>query len=131
MSSAENGKQASLPVIAITMGDPAGIGPEVIAKALAHKEVHENCLPLVVGDLKRMETAVRITKSPLSGEKIDNPTRLKADRTKLYCLGLTPLSPDLPFGKLAAEGGQAAYQYVKKAAELSMAGGISAIFNSS
>ncbi len=127
MSSAENGKQASLPVIAITMGDPAGIGPEVIAKALAHKEVHENCLPLVVGDLKRMETAVRITKSPLSVEQIDNPTGLKADRTKLYCLGVTALSADLPFGKLAAEGGEAAYQYVKKAAELAMAGEIDAI----
>src|SRR5260221_3397821 len=74
-----------------------------------------------------METAVRITKSPLSVEQIDNPTGLKADRTKLYCLGVTALSADLPFGKLAAEGGEAAYQYVKKAAELAMAGEIDAI----
>ncbi|MGA8478901.1 MAG: 4-hydroxythreonine-4-phosphate dehydrogenase PdxA [Chthoniobacterales bacterium] len=127
MNSAENERQASLPVIAITMGDPAGIGPEVIAKALAHKEVYEKCLPLVVGDVKRMETAVRITKSALAVEPIKNPAELKADRTKLYCLGVTALSPDLPFGKLAAEGGEAAYQYVKKAAELAMAREIDAI----
>lgn len=127
MNSAENEKQASLPVIAITMGDPAGIGPEVIAKALAHKEVYEKCLPLVVGDVKRMETAVRITKSALAVEPINNPAELKADRTKLYCLGVTALSPDLQFGKLAAEGGEAAYQYVKKAAELAMAREIDAI----
>src|SRR5690242_19728549 len=106
MNSAENEKQASLPVIALTMGDPAGIGPEVIVKALVHKEVHERCLPLVVGDVKRMETAVRITKSPLSVEQIDNATELKADRTKLYCLSVTALSAELPFGKLAAEGGE-------------------------
>jgi len=127
MNSAEDEKQASLPVIAITMGDPAGIGPEVIAKALAHKEVHEKCLPLVIGDVERMETAVRITKSPLSVEQIDNAIELKADRTNLYCLGVTALSADLPFGKLAAEGGEAAYQYVKKAAELAMAREIDAI----
>jgi 4-hydroxythreonine-4-phosphate dehydrogenase len=127
MNSAENEKQASLPVIAITMGDPAGIGPEVIAKALAHKEVHEKCLPLVIGDVETMETAVRITKSPLAVEQIDNAIELKADRTRLYCLGVTSLSADLPFGRLAAAGGEAAYQYVKKAAELAMAGEIDAI----
>src|SRR5260221_2547511 len=74
-----------------------------------------------------METAVRITKSPLSVEEIAMPTGLQADRTKLYCLGVTALSADLPFAKLAAEGGEAAYQYVKKAAELAMAGEIDAI----
>src|SRR5258708_16375792 len=114
MSSAENGKQASLPVIAITMGDPAGIGPEVIAKALAHKEVHENCLPLVVGDLKRMETAVRITKSPFSVEQIYNPTGLKADRVKLYFLGVTALSADLPFFNLSREGCEMSYPHAQK-----------------
>ena len=127
MNSTENEQQESLPVIAITMGDPTGIGPEVIAKALAHKEVHERCLPLVVGDVKRMEAAIQITKSPLRVEQINDPAELTADRTKLYCLGVTALSSDLPFGKLAAEGGEAAYQYVKKAAELAMAQEIEAI----
>src|SRR5258708_20307297 len=97
MNSAENEKQASLPVIAITMGDPAGIGPEVIAKALTHKEVHEKCLPLVIGDVERMETAVRITKSPLSVEQIYNAIELKDNPTKLFFLGATPRSPTLSF----------------------------------
>src|ERR1700746_3575942 len=114
MNSTEKKKQESLPVIAITMGDPAGIGPEIIAKALAHKAVHDRCRPLVIGDVKRMEKAIQITKSPLRVKEISNPAELKADRTELYCIGVTALSPDLPFGKLAAEGGEAAYQYVKK-----------------
>jgi 4-hydroxythreonine-4-phosphate dehydrogenase len=127
MNSTENEKPESLPVIAITMGDPTGIGPEVIAKALAREEVYKRCLPLVVGDVKRMETAVQITKSPLRVEQISDPAELTADRTKLFCLSVTALSSDLRFGKLSAEGGEAAYQYVKKAAELAMAHEIDAI----
>jgi 4-phospho-D-threonate 3-dehydrogenase / 4-phospho-D-erythronate 3-dehydrogenase len=127
MNRTENEKDESLPVIAITMGDPTGVGPEVIAKALAHKEVHERCLSFIVGDLQRMETAVRITKSPLRVEQINKSNELQPDRTKLYCLGVTELPPELPFGKLAAVGGEAAYQYVKKAAELAMAHEIDAI----
>src|SRR4030088_3810412 len=98
MMNSTNEKPESLPVIAITMGDPTGIGPEVIAKALAREEVYKRCLPLVVGDVKRMETAVQITSSPMRVEQISNPAELSADRTKLYCLGVTALSSDLPFG---------------------------------
>ena len=48
------------PTIAITMGDPAGIGPEIIMKALAHPEVHALCRPLVIGDAGRLRQAGRI-----------------------------------------------------------------------
>jgi 4-hydroxythreonine-4-phosphate dehydrogenase len=74
-----------------------------------------------------MKTAVQITKSPLRVEQIKNPDQVTTDRTKLFCLGVTALSADLPFGKLTVEGGEAAYQYVKKAAELAMAYAVDAI----
>jgi 4-hydroxythreonine-4-phosphate dehydrogenase len=119
--------EESLPVIAITMGDPTGIGPEIIAKALTHPEVHERCRPLVVGDVKRMEKAIQITRSPLRVKEISNPAELKADRTKLYCIGVTALPTDLPFGKFSAQAGEAAYQYVKRAAGLAIAHEINAI----
>ncbi len=92
MNSTEKEKPESLPVIAITMGDPTGIGSEVIAKALVREGVYKRCLPLVVGDVKRMETAVQITKSPMRVEQISKPAELTADRTKLYCLGVTALA---------------------------------------
>ena len=47
------------PILAITMGDPAGIGPEIIVKALNNKETYEKCRPLVTGDASVMEWAVR------------------------------------------------------------------------
>ena len=45
--------------IAITMGDPAGIGSEVIVKALSHLEIYEKCIPVVIGDRVALEDAVR------------------------------------------------------------------------
>src|SRR5918994_2042141 len=48
---------AMRPLLAITMGDPAGIGPEIVLKALAHADVFERCRPLVIGDRRIMERA--------------------------------------------------------------------------
>ncbi|HET6224241.1 MAG TPA: 4-hydroxythreonine-4-phosphate dehydrogenase PdxA, partial [Dongiaceae bacterium] len=45
------------PILAITIGDPAGIGPEVVLKALRHDEVYRHCRPLVVGDQRILERA--------------------------------------------------------------------------
>ena len=44
--------------IAITMGDPAGIGPEVVVKALAEKSVYEKCIPVVIGDYEALRDAI-------------------------------------------------------------------------
>ena len=57
---------AEQPIIAITMGDPCGIGAEVIAKALARPEVAEWCTPLVVGNVDIMRRAVDLTGTKLS-----------------------------------------------------------------
>ena len=47
------------PILAITMGDPAGIGPEIIVKSLNMKETYDKCRPLVTGDADVMEWAVK------------------------------------------------------------------------
>jgi 4-phospho-D-threonate 3-dehydrogenase / 4-phospho-D-erythronate 3-dehydrogenase len=52
----------SLPIIGITMGDPAGVGPEVIVKALDHRWPYEVWRPLVIGDAKRLKVAAGILK---------------------------------------------------------------------
>lgn len=51
------------PVIGITMGDAAGIGAEIIVKSLTHKNIYEECQPIVIGDAKILSRAVEITKS--------------------------------------------------------------------
>ena len=49
------------PIIAITMGDPASIGPELSVRALAEEEVYQECKPLIVGDKSMLEKALNIT----------------------------------------------------------------------
>ena len=62
------------PVIAITMGDPCGIGPEVISKALAHKEVYDACRPVVIGNSWCMEQAVELTGRTLRVREVESPS---------------------------------------------------------
>ncbi|HZR08162.1 MAG TPA: hypothetical protein VFA79_06240, partial [Myxococcales bacterium] len=61
------------PIVAITMGDPAGIGPEIIMKALAVPEVYEISRPLVIGDARRLAKAGKIVGSRLSIRTINDP----------------------------------------------------------
>ena len=58
-----NRPTGDLPIIAMTMGDAAGIGPEVIMKSLAHPELHEQCRPLVIGDAERFQAVGLIQQS--------------------------------------------------------------------
>ena len=58
--------------IAITMGDPAGIGPEIIVKALSHVEVYQKCIPIVIGDYEALADAVHICGLPLELNEVSN-----------------------------------------------------------
>jgi 4-hydroxythreonine-4-phosphate dehydrogenase len=94
-------------VIAITMGDGAGIGPEIIVAALAETDLET----VVIGDGMRLEQAAEIM-------QVDPPRNL---------IDLDLLPDDLPWGEISAEAGEAAYQYVKRAAEMALAHEVDAI----
>ena len=115
------------PIIAITMGDPAGIGPEVIMKSLAHPELYQRCRPLVIGDAERLRQAGKIAGVKLTVNPVQSPSQgaYKAGTADVIDLRVVP--PDLPFGKMAAAAGEAAYRFVEKAAQLVKAGKADAI----
>ena len=69
-----------LPLVAITMGDPAGVGPEVTAKALARDEVWACCRPLVVGDLGVMSRAGDLTGCGGDYNGVSRATEVRYDR---------------------------------------------------
>jgi 4-hydroxythreonine-4-phosphate dehydrogenase len=121
----------SKPTIAITMGDAAGIGPEIIVKALGDPCVHENCRPIVIGDAKILERANRIVGSNIRLNRVDPSSRLRdadlEDAGSIHCLDLDLLSADLPFGILCSAAGGAAYEYVKKAVSLACKGEVDAV----
>jgi 4-hydroxythreonine-4-phosphate dehydrogenase len=106
----------TLPRIGITMGDPAGVGPEVVLKALKHLDVYAFCRPVVIGDRAHLEKVGRIV-----GVSVGD------DDLPFECidLGLVPLA--LPFGKVSAAAGEAAYRYIEHAVTLARDGKIDAI----
>lgn len=118
---------SSLPIIAITMGDPAGIGPEVIMKALALDDVRKICRPLVVGDAERLRQAGRILKSDLAVEALDEAAKADFASRAVQCIDLKLVPADLPFGRVSPIAGEAAYRYIEKAVEIIQAGGAAAI----
>jgi len=108
------------PIIAMTMGDAAGVGPEVIMKSLVHPEFYAKCRPLVIGDAARLRAAARILGSALEvrGLSVDQLDQAKFEPGTVDCIDLKLIPEDLPWGKLSALAGDAAYQYIKVAAEL-------------
>lgn len=111
------------PLVAITMGDPAGIGPEIIVKALLRPEVEELCRPVVLGDRAAMEQATDLLAPHL---KIDITHNISSCRTTQGAISLLPLSDlgpqDRIYGKPTAAGGDAVFRYITEAANLCLAG---------
>jgi len=117
------------PIIAITMGDAAGVGPEIIIKSLGHRAVWEQCRPLVIGDAERLRQADRICATGLtiltvSAEKIADDAY---EPGVVHCIDLRLVPHDLPWGQLSAQAGEAAYQFLVVAARLALDGRVAAI----
>jgi len=106
----------SRPVIALTMGDAAGVGPEVVVKALA--VAAPTFRPLVVGDAARLRRAVELTGVKLEINPVGSPEEAAWEPGVADCIDLGNIPDDLPFGKLSAVAGEAAYQYVETATRL-------------
>src|SRR5579872_7260230 len=121
----------SLPRIAITMGDAAGVGPEIIMKSLRHRDLYARCRPLVIGDAERLRAAGRLVGSALQVAAIadtDESMANAGDRPgTVDCIDLALIPPDLPWGKLSALAGDAAFRYIQTATALAMAGKVAAI----
>lgn len=106
------------PIIGITMGDAAGVGPEIIVKALNHKEVYEFCRPVVIGDLKMLKRAQEIVKTNLKFNEITEIEDSAFEYGVLDCVNIDLLPYDLPFGEISSEAGHAAFKFIEKAVEL-------------
>jgi len=117
------------PIIAMTMGDAAGVGPEVIMKSLAHYELYERCRPLVIGDAARLKEAARIVGNSLQVRALSESQLEQAEFQPgtVDCIDLKLIPADLPWGKLSAIAGDAAYRYMEVAARLALGGQVAAI----
>jgi 4-hydroxythreonine-4-phosphate dehydrogenase len=116
------------PIIAITIGDPAGVGPEVTVKALARQEVWDCCRPLVIGDASVLKKATALVDVALALHPITQASEARYDPSTLDVLDLGNVNlASLPAGRVSATAGEASVEYVRRAVELAQAGQAEAI----
>ena len=117
------------PIIAVTMGDAAGVGPEIIMKSLAHPEVYAQCRPLVIGDAGRLIEAGQVCASKLEVRSlaVASMEQPMFQPGFVDCIDLKLIPASLPWGRLSPLAGEAAYQYLVVAAELALKGKVAAI----
>jgi 4-hydroxythreonine-4-phosphate dehydrogenase len=119
----------NLPLLAITMGDPAGIGPEVVLKALQHADVYARCRPLVLGDRRILERAAPwVGATNLDYDLIEEPAGGYYRAGTVTLLDMANASPEAcPIGQIGIAAGRAAVEYVFRACDLAMAGAVDAV----
>ena len=118
----------SKPIIGITMGDPAGIGAEVVVKALNNEQYYKIAAPVVFGDKERIQHSINYLGLPLKVREIEDLTEANFEYgvIDVFKSDLPSLS-DVTYGEVSALAGQAAVTYVFKAIELAQVQKIDAI----
>ncbi len=115
------------PILGISVGDPAGIGPEITAKALNEKHIYDICRPLVVCDKAVFDEAVKFSGLSLKTRSVSSPAEGLYEFGTVDVLDMSNVDIDkLEYKKVSAMCGKASYEYIEKVIELAMAGEIDA-----
>lgn len=121
------------PIVAMTMGDPAGIGPEICLLTAVHPEVTEKVRTFIIGDFTRLEEAFGILREKgkftvvPSLQKIQQVNEARFENNSIYVMDLNDVPEHLPWGELSAAAGQCAFDYLERAVKLAVDGSIAAI----
>ena len=114
-------KKKSKPIIAITIGDPAGIGPEIVVKALSHKYIYDICKPLIVGNGDMIERSLFLADYDCVLNRVENVSqaRFKISTLDVFDLPHGDLS-SVAYGKVSPVAGDIAFESVKKVIDLAL-----------
>lgn len=118
----------SKPIIGIPIGDPAGIGPEIVVKALNSEDVYKVSNPIVIGEKDTIKQAMKICEIDLEINQIENPAQGKFTKGTIDLINLDNVNiEELEIGKVQKMAGKAAFEYIEKAVELALKKEIHAI----
>ena len=116
------------PFLAITMGDAAGIGPEVTAKTLVDPAMYEKCRPFVVGNADAMNAALKLVQSDLKAVALQSLEDISGTYGQIEVLDLNNLDySNITYGEISKESGNATVEWILKAGDLAASGAIQAI----
>jgi len=117
----------TLPIIGITMGDPSGIGPEIIIRSYAHDISFLNCSLVVIGSSNRLVEAGKMLKQDIKINECNSTEDLISNKDTINCINIGKLPMNMPYGFNSVTGGEYAYQYIVKAVALALKNKINAI----
>ncbi|WP_231444800.1 4-hydroxythreonine-4-phosphate dehydrogenase PdxA [Brevibacterium zhoupengii] len=120
-------RMTSRPTVAVTMGDGAGVGPEICVAACLDPTVLEVARPVVIGDAARLKQAAEILGVDASIRVIDSPAAAEDSSDTIDVIDLDLLPADLAWGQLSDTAGDAAFRYIERASQLAMSGEVQAI----
>jgi 4-hydroxythreonine-4-phosphate dehydrogenase len=126
-SSKKTPGKKTLPRIGITMGDPAGIGPEIILKALTDKNVLKTCIPVIIGDAVFLAETAEQLKIKFDYRVFRKSEEMVCEPDKPIIYDLGNLKRTIPVGTESAAAGKAAAEYIKAAVKLTQKGKLDAI----
>jgi 4-hydroxythreonine-4-phosphate dehydrogenase len=116
------------PVMAITMGDPAGIGPETTIGTMLNDEIHACCKPFVIGSIAILEKAAKVLNQDVKFNKISDPAEAKFEKGVIDVIETGDYDTDsIEWGKVQKLAGQMAVDFIMKSIELGMAGKVDAV----
>jgi len=109
------------PIIAVPIGDPAGIGPEIIVQAIADPSVSAGAKVLVIGDRRVLERAIQICQVPVRIRMVTTPDQCQGETGILDLIDVENADPArFEFGQVSALCGRAAFEYIAKSIELAL-----------
>lgn len=115
------------PVVGVTIGDPAGIGPEIVLKALLNSNIGSLADIVVIGDRTVLQCIIDLYHLNIEIHCINQPSEGKYEKNILNLIDLDNIPDDFAFGKIDPFCGAAAYEYIKKAVSLALSGHIDSI----
>lgn len=115
------------PVVAVTMGDPAGIGPEVLCRAAMTAEVKSACRVLAIGDAAWLRRAIKVCGLQIGVHAVSNVSEARFLGESLECLQVATVPEDLDWGRLDPRAGEVAFRCVEGALRLAMEGAVDAL----
>ena len=116
------------PIIGITMGDPVGIGPEIILISLCKPSIYNICRPLVIGDFQILDGVKKCVQSQLHIKSVKDPDKGLYKFGSIDLLNLSEIVPDnVLWGNPTVETGKAMIRYIKAASDLATKGRIAAM----
>ena len=109
------------PIIGVPMGDPAGIGPEIVVKTLACEDIYEISRPVIIGQKEVLENAIKVTGVDLAINIIDEVKEAKSEKGTMDLINIDMIDMDkFQIGKIDGQCGRAAFSYIEKSVQHSI-----------